>query len=219
MNKFQKLSQLNKDIELLENAGKLKAANVLHSKFIKEADTDLDYQLQTNKLQFETNFEKVIANNTDRNSLNNAAKALKNLQTLTSSFDSRINEEAKKLLSIYNPRYSDFVNKHLLVSPNQNTQQQVNQTAIPAPATQQSTNPMFTLDQFNSEGELYNAALNKIKQEFLTLDGDRDLGEKVYTDTIVQFSNAKTKRQFANQVQNLRTQAFRRTKELYNQGR
>jgi hypothetical protein len=37
MNKFQKLSQLNKDIELLENAGKLKAADVLHKKFIKEA--------------------------------------------------------------------------------------------------------------------------------------------------------------------------------------
>ena len=37
MNKFQKLSQLNKDIELLENAGKFKAADVLHKKFIKEA--------------------------------------------------------------------------------------------------------------------------------------------------------------------------------------
>lgn len=37
MNKFQKLSQLNKDIELLENAGKIKAAEVLHKKFIREA--------------------------------------------------------------------------------------------------------------------------------------------------------------------------------------
>jgi hypothetical protein len=37
MNKFQKLSQLNRDIELLENAGKIKAAEVLHRKFIKEA--------------------------------------------------------------------------------------------------------------------------------------------------------------------------------------
>lgn len=37
MNKFQKLSQINKDIELLENAGKIKAAQVLHQKFIKEA--------------------------------------------------------------------------------------------------------------------------------------------------------------------------------------
>jgi hypothetical protein len=37
MSKFQKLSQINKDIELLENAGKIKAAEVLHQKFIKEA--------------------------------------------------------------------------------------------------------------------------------------------------------------------------------------
>jgi hypothetical protein len=37
MNKFQKLAQLNRDIELLENAGKIKAAQVLHQKFIKEA--------------------------------------------------------------------------------------------------------------------------------------------------------------------------------------
>jgi hypothetical protein len=37
MNKFQKLAQLNKDIELLENAGKIKAANILHKKFIREA--------------------------------------------------------------------------------------------------------------------------------------------------------------------------------------
>ena len=40
MNKFQKLAHLNKDIELLENAGKIKAANILHEKFIREAQTD-----------------------------------------------------------------------------------------------------------------------------------------------------------------------------------
>jgi len=37
MNKFQKLAQLNRDIELLENARKFKAAEVLQKKFIKEA--------------------------------------------------------------------------------------------------------------------------------------------------------------------------------------
>ncbi len=40
MNKFQKLAQLNKDIELLENAGKFQAAEVLQRKFIKEAQAD-----------------------------------------------------------------------------------------------------------------------------------------------------------------------------------
>ena len=37
MNKFQKLAQINQDIELLENAGKIEAANILHKKFIKES--------------------------------------------------------------------------------------------------------------------------------------------------------------------------------------
>lgn len=37
MNKLQKLYQINHDIELLEDAGKIKAAEVLHKKFIKEA--------------------------------------------------------------------------------------------------------------------------------------------------------------------------------------
>ena len=37
MNKSQKLYQISKDIEILENAGKIKAAEVLHQKFIKEA--------------------------------------------------------------------------------------------------------------------------------------------------------------------------------------
>lgn len=37
MSKFQKLSQINLDIELLEKAGKIKEAEVLHKKFIKES--------------------------------------------------------------------------------------------------------------------------------------------------------------------------------------
>ena len=37
MNKFHKLAEINRDIELLENAGKIKAAEILHKKFIKEA--------------------------------------------------------------------------------------------------------------------------------------------------------------------------------------
>ncbi len=37
MSKFQKLSQINKDIELLESAGEIRAAEIMHRKFIKEA--------------------------------------------------------------------------------------------------------------------------------------------------------------------------------------
>ena len=55
MNKFQKLSQINKDIELLENAGKVKAAEVLHQKFIKEAQVQSSpYQATSNPVQQRT---------------------------------------------------------------------------------------------------------------------------------------------------------------------
>ena len=37
MDKFQKLSQLSKEIQILETAGKIKAAEILHKKFIKES--------------------------------------------------------------------------------------------------------------------------------------------------------------------------------------
>jgi hypothetical protein len=37
MDKFQKLSQLSKEIQILETAGKVKAAEILHKKFIKES--------------------------------------------------------------------------------------------------------------------------------------------------------------------------------------
>jgi hypothetical protein len=37
MNKFQKLAELNKDIELLEAYGKIKSASILHDKFIRVA--------------------------------------------------------------------------------------------------------------------------------------------------------------------------------------
>ena len=47
MNKFQKLSQISKDIEILEAAGKIKAAEVLHKKFIKEAQYAMPQMMTT----------------------------------------------------------------------------------------------------------------------------------------------------------------------------
>ena len=58
MNKFQKLAQLNKDIELLENAGKFEAAEVLQRKFVREAqaanmynDPALNNDIKLNRYQ------------------------------------------------------------------------------------------------------------------------------------------------------------------------
>ena len=42
MSIFQKLSEINKDIELLESASDYKSASILHKKFIKLSETSLD---------------------------------------------------------------------------------------------------------------------------------------------------------------------------------
>lgn len=47
MSKFQKLSQINKDIELLENAGEISAAEIMHKKFIKEAQYMMPQMMTT----------------------------------------------------------------------------------------------------------------------------------------------------------------------------
>jgi hypothetical protein len=44
MSKFLKLSQINKDIEILEDAGQIKAADILHKKFIREAQNPQVYK-------------------------------------------------------------------------------------------------------------------------------------------------------------------------------
>lgn len=212
MNKLQKLSELNKDIEILERSGLYKAANVLHNKFIKEADTDLVYLLDSYKKDFEKYFDKVIFDNYDKYSLNQAAKALKNLESLENSNNPEIVEEAKRLLSMFRPRYKEFTTRHLL-NPNTNktgpTQQSVTQSR--QSVAPQSAKPLLLLSNFNNESEFYNTALSKIQSYFNTQNSeDIDIGEKIYTDTIAQFTKAQTKKQFANQVQNLRARYIRR---------
>ena len=49
MSLFQKLSQINKDIVLLESFGDFKAANVLHKKFIREAQNEVEPISYSNK--------------------------------------------------------------------------------------------------------------------------------------------------------------------------
>jgi hypothetical protein len=85
MNKFQKLAQLNKDIELLENAGKFKAAEVLQRKFVREAQAAnmynnpaLNKEIKLNRYQGYTTPEQPVvtpmANMYNDPALNNEIK-------------------------------------------------------------------------------------------------------------------------------------------------
>ena len=245
MNKFLKLTEINKDIELLESAGLFKAADVLHKKFIRVAQefdpakitTMLDQykDMPANILDgngmyvspdlktYDDNGDLIpFFNGDDFETLLKTGKLEKNGETYTYDF--------KKPLNTTAPTNAP-TNAPVNAPTNAPTNAPVNAPVTPPVTppvkenkidyTKYYSPPVFKLEDFESEGALYNAALLKIKQEFLELDGDRTLGEKVYTDTIVQFSNSKIKQQFANQVQNLRTKAFRRDPKipLFNQER
>ena len=233
MNKFLKLTEINKDIELLESAGLFKAADVLHKKFIRVAQefdpakitTMLDQykDMPANILDndgmyvspdlktYDDNGDLVpFFNDDDFETLLKTGKLEKNGKTYTYDFKKPLKSNLSETAPVTAPTATPTATP----------------TAAPAKEnkidyTKYYSPPVFKLEDFESEGALYNAALKKIKQEFLELDGDRTLGEKVYTDTIVQFSNSKIKQQFANQVQNLRTKAFRRDPKipLFNQKR
>ena len=230
MNKFLKLTEINKDIELLESAGLFKAADVLHKKFIRVAQefdpakitTMLDQykDMPANILDndgmyvspdlktYDDNGNLVpFFNDDDFETLLKTGKLEKNGETYTYDFKKPLKSnlpETPPVSAPVTPPVTPPVSAPVSAPAKEN---KIDYTKYYSP-------PVFKLEDFESEGALYNAALNKIKQEFLELDGDRTLGEKVYTDTIVQFSNSKTKRQFANQVQNLRTQAFRRDPKI-----
>ena len=237
MNKFLKLTEINKDIELLESAGLFKAADVLHKKFIRVAQefdpakitTMLDQykDMPANILDndgmyvspdlktYDDNGDLVpFFNDDDFETLLKTGKLEKNGKTYTYDFKKPLKSNLSETAPVTAPVTAPTATPTATPTAAPAKENKIDYTKYYSP-------PVFKLEDFESEGALYNAALKKIKQEFLELDGDRDLGEKVYTDTIVQFSNSKIKQQFANQVQNLRTKAFRRDPKipLFNQKR
>ena len=227
MNKFFRLAEINKDIELLETAGLFKEAEVLHKKFIRVAQefdpakitTMLDQykDMPANILDSEGMYVSPDLKTYDDNgnlvpffddddfeTLLKTGKLEKNGETYTYDFKKPLKSNLPVTAPVTAP-----------VNTPVNTPGQENKIDY----TKYNLPPLFKLEDFPSEGALYNAALNKIKQEFF--DGDRDLGEKVFQDTIVQFTKSQTKQQFGNQVQKLRTQAYRRDPKipLFNQER
>ena len=80
MNKFQKLAELYKDIEILEAYSKFQAASILHDKFIRlaqESDEDVDENFLSTEIkrladEFESYIQDAILGRNTNNSLNTA---------------------------------------------------------------------------------------------------------------------------------------------------
>ena len=212
MNRYNNLKKLYSEIELLESVGLIKAANVLHKKFVKEAQGDRlneemqpditkDIQLkmlEDNKNIFESNIENIIYKNYFvQDSVNAAAKALKDIRSLESSTYPEVQSRAKQLVSIFEPRYYDIVNKY---------------QGKPNPAVQQNQMPSNEPIKIVGEGEeaekeLYMRALTEIIENFKSRVPELiNQGEKTYEEAYSQFKNELRKKYFANQIQRLRNQ-------------
>lgn len=178
MNKFQKLAQLNRDIELLENAGKIKSAEVLHKKFLKEAqaanmynDPALNNDIKLNRYQGYTTPKAPattgpasVPYSDSEAAVTNSQVAFQGLGTAMSqpqatSGDTANQMQAQNTMPAESPIY----------------QQAINQIA----KLLQTKNPM-----------------------------NRTMAQSIYEDTINQFKDPKRKQAFANQFQRLMSTNF-----------
>ena len=215
MSKYNNLKKLYSDIEILESAGLYKAASVLHKKFVKEAQGDSLNQemqpditknlqiksLEDNKNIFENNIENIIYKNYFvQDSVDAAAKALRDIRTLESSAYPEVQSRAKQLVGIFEPRYYDIVMKY---------QGKSNPKATNLPEnTSMSSEPIQALGSGeDAEKELYMRALREIIENFKSKIPELiNQGEKTYEEAFSQIKNEKRKKFFANQVQRLRNQ-------------
>ena len=215
MSKYYNLKKLYSDIEILESAGLYKAASVLHKKFVKEAQGDSLNQemqpditknlqiksLEDNKNIFENNIENIIYKNYFvQDSVDAAAKALRDIRTLESSAYPEVQSRAKQLVGIFEPRYYDIVMKY---------QGKSNPKATNLPEnTSMSSEPIQALGSGeDAEKELYMRALREIIENFKSKIPELiNQGEKTYEEAFSQIKNEKRKKFFANQVQRLRNQ-------------
>ena len=215
MSKYNNLKKLYSDIEILESAGLYKAASVLHKKFVKEAQGDSLNQemqpditknlqiksLEDNKNIFENNIENIIYKNYFvQDSVDAAAKALRDIRTLESSAYPEVQSRAKQLVGIFEPRYYDIVMKY---------QGKPNPKATNLPEnTSMSSEPIQALGSGeDAEKELYMRALSEIIENFKSKIPELiSQGEKTYEEAFSQIKNEKRKKFFANQVQRLRNQ-------------
>jgi hypothetical protein len=121
MNKFQKLAELNKDIELLEAYGKLKSASILHDKFIRvaqESDQVMDedfLQKEIKRLadEFEDYIQNAILGRNVNNSLDTAKHNIDQVEKYVGpKYSQNIKDYANAQLDIMRKRFADMYQKY-----------------------------------------------------------------------------------------------------------
>ena len=182
MNKFQKLAQLNKDIELLENAGKFKAAEVLQNKFLKEAQAAnmynnpaLNKDIKLNRYQVYTTPEQPVVT------------PMANMYN-----DPALNNEIKQ------NKYQDYT------TPEQ-------PVATPQATSGDTANQMQAQNTLPGDAEprLYQSSIQMIANLLNTkMPENRTKAQQIYENTIGQFKDPKRKQAFGNQFQQIVSRNF-----------
>ena len=131
MNKFQKLAELFKDIEILEANEKFVAASILHDKFIRvaqESDQVMDedfLQKEIKRLadEFEDYIQNAILGRNVNNSLDTAKHNIDQVEKyLGPKYSQNIKDYAISQLDIMRKRFADMYQKyHVNDNPDQSS--------------------------------------------------------------------------------------------------
>ena len=189
MNKFQKLAQLNQDIELLENAGKFEAAEILQKKFVKEAQVANMYNNPT------------LNNDIKLNRYQNyqTPQAPQSSATTNMYNDPALNKDIKL------NRYQEYQ------TPQDNTapQSAPNTLSQPQGTSGDTSNDMQANNSMPAESPIYQQAINQIAKLLNTkMPENRDKAQQIYENTIGQFKDPKRKQLFAKQFQAIVSRNF-----------
>lgn len=189
MNKFQKLAQLNRDIELLENAGKIKSAEVLHKKFLKEA-----------QLGFGPAFPQLGIRQPQMGNMQLATTPVSNIGP---------NPDPRDDVPT-SPQGTPYVDDEAAVTNSQFALHGLGTAMSQPQATSGDTaNQMQAQNTMPAESPIYQQAINQIAKLLQTKNPmNRTTAQSIYENTINQFKDPKRKQAFANQFQRLMSTNF-----------
>jgi hypothetical protein len=197
MNNFQKLAQISRDIELLENAGKFDAAEVLQRKFVREAQLGFNpafpqvgkRQPQMVNTQLATTPGPNIAQNYDP-MFDAPGTAYFDSEAPVTNFHTYAQGGTVAPQNQQQPAALDnFQNNYTEQSDTANLYQQ------------QNSNP--NAQQESIEQKLYMNALSNIENALKY--NDRNTAETIYNKTINEFKNPKRRDLFGKQIQRVRS--------------
>jgi hypothetical protein len=202
MNKFQKLSQINKDIELLEAYGDIDSANILHKKFLRVSQI-LVSEKEKSREDFmdelfllaqnpNDDFEKLVAwyesdpgrySEEDRGYIDEAVKKATDQRKRLGKFTTVINPDNPTLVSVENES----------VGPNGNgTSSESEDTSV------KSTGPKLPILDKREQGYVYRRIVKQIKR--LLKENKKQRADKLALDYQDFFENPGTNEDFVTQV-------------------